>query len=440
MNEINKAFFDDNIVNVNIKVGKILFGTIFVPICFFLLSFLGIWVVPYNYSLLVLCYAICSSCLYFYLRKRNINQVFLMYLGILFSTGFVFLLGYKGIIVMTISFAFPAMLSYLYYNRRLTKITTVFCFLLSVLVFWIKSYTVPLVINGIYTQKMWFIKNTIGLIIENVFLLIITGYMADRTRNTLQNLVHLKQKSEDAYEEIIIKNQQLDETQYKIIKFVAECLGSHDLFTGRHVMHTQKYVEIICQELVNLGHYTDILTPKVIELYKNAAFLHDIGKIHIPEGVLNKIGKYTEEEFAVMKSHAAEGYTLLDFFPIIEDGSFNEVAKQMAYYHHEKWDGSGYPNGIKGKEIPLCARIMAAADVLDALLSQRLYKDPMSMDQAIRVFVESRGKHFEPCIVDAVINQRKIIENIDNEFKNSEATSNQAELEWWYRYHQIVIK
>ena len=120
--------------------------------------------------------------------------------------------------------------------------------------------------------------------------------------------------------------------------------------------------------------------------------------------------------------------------------SFNEVAKQMAYYHHEKWDGTGYPNGIKGKEIPLCARIMAAADVLDALLSQRLYKDPMSMDQAIRVFVESRGKHFEPCIVDAVINQRKTIENIDIEFKNNEAASNQAELEWWYRYHQIVIK
>ena len=199
------------------------------------------------------------------------------------------------------------------------------------------------------------------------------------------------------------KNNQLAETQFKIIQFVAQCLGSHDLFTGRHIMHTQKYVEVICNELVRMGYYTEELTKKNIQLFVNAAFLHDIGKIHVPEGILNKIGKFTEEEFAMMKCHPEEGKKLLDFLPKIDDGKFNEIAKEMTYCHHEKWDGTGYPRGLVGENIPLCARIMAAADVLDALISQRLYKEPMSIDETIDVFEKSKGMHFEPCIADAVI-------------------------------------
>ena len=439
----NESFFEDNIVNVNKKVSKILFCTIPVPIVFAVFSAINIWIVPHSYSLCVFLYSTILSFLYWFLIKKDFNQLFLMYMGIFATSGFVFLLGYEGIITITVSFAFPPFITCLYYNRRITRYTTIVCFILSCVCYWTRSYRVPVVLAGGDTPFYWFVKNIIGLVIEYVFLFILTDYMATRTHNTLQKLVRSMESSEKAYRElkdsnrkVREKNNQLAETQFKIIQFVAQCLGSHDLFTGRHIMHTQKYVEVICNEMVKLGLYTNELTSKNIELFKNAAFLHDIGKIHVPEGILNKIGKFTDEEFDLMKCHTTEGKNLLEFLPMVNDGRFNEIAKQMAHYHHEKWDGSGYPNKIAGIEIPLSARIMAAADVMDALLSQRLYKEPKTIDEAIEIFESSRDSHFESCIVDAVISCKDKIAAIDAEFKNQEASTNAAEQEWWQRYHE----
>ena len=439
----NESFFEDNIVNVNKKVSKILFCTIPVPIVFAVFSAINIWIVPHSYSLCVFLYSTILSFLYWFLIKKDFNQLFLMYMGIFATSGFVFLLGYEGIITITVSFAFPPFITCLYYNRRITRYTTIVCFILSCVCYWTRSYRVPVVLAGADTPFYWFVKNIIGLVIEYVFLFILTDYMATRTHNTLQKLVRSMESSEKAYRElkdsnrkVREKNNQLAETQFKIIQFVAQCLGSHDLFTGRHIMHTQKYVEVICNEMVKLGLYTNELTSKNIELFKNAAFLHDIGKIHVPEGILNKIGKFTDEEFDLMKCHTTEGKNLLEFLPMVNDGRFNEIAKQMAHYHHEKWHGSGYPNKIAGIEIPLSARIMAAADVMDALLSQRLYKEPKTIDEAIEIFESSRDSHFESCIVDAVISCKDKIAAIDAEFKNQEASTNAAEQEWWQRYHE----
>lgn len=439
----NESFFEDNIVNVNKKVSKILFCTIPVPIVFAVFSAINIWIVPHSYSLCVFLYSTILSFLYWFLIKKDFNQLFLMYMGIFVTSGFVFLLGYEGIITITVSFAFPPFITCLYYNRRITRYTTIVCFILSCVCYWTRSYRVPVVLAGADTPFCWFVKNIIGLVIEYVFLFILTDYMATRTHNTLQKLVRSMESSEKAYRElkdsnrkVREKNNQLAETQFKIIQFVAQCLGSHDLFTGRHIMHTQKYVEVICNEMVKLGLYTNELTSKNIELFKNAAFLHDIGKIHVPEGILNKIGKFTDEEFDLMKCHTTEGKNLLEFLPMVNDGRFNEIAKQMAHYHHEKWDGSGYPNKIAGIEIPLSARIMAAADVMDALLSQRLYKEPKNIDEAIEIFESSRDSHFESCIVDAIISCKDKIAAIDAEFKNQEASTNAAEQEWWQRYHE----
>ena len=445
----DETFFNENIVNVNKKVCTILFCTIPVPVIFAVLSAVDIWIVPHAYSLSVFIYSTSLSFLYRFLIKKNFNQIFLMYMGILASSGFVFLLGFEGIITITISFAFPPFITCLYYNRKVTKYTTLVCFILSCVCYWPRSFRVPLVLGGVETPLYWFIKNIIGLVIEYIFLYILTDYMSSRTHNTLQSLVKSMETTEIAYGELKKRNKeikeintklqekniQLADTQFKIIRFVAECLGSHDLFTGRHVMHTQKYVEIICNEMVKLGLYTKELTPENIKLFRNAAFLHDIGKIHVPEGILNKIGKFTDEEFEMMKCHTTEGKNLLEFLPMVNDGRFNEIAKQMAFYHHEKWNGTGYPNKIAGVEIPLCARIMAAADVMDALLSQRLYKDPKTMEEAIEIFENSRDTHFESCIVDAVISCKDKIAAVDAKFKQQEASTNAEEQEWWHRYH-----
>ena len=452
MSITDETFFRENIVEVNKMVRNVLLGTIFVPVMFIALTILGIWVVPHSYSISILLYSLISSLLYSFLLKKNVSNVLLMYLGVIFSSIFVFILSMDGVILISISYAFPPFVACLYYNKRLTRYTTFVCFGLAVGAYWLRSYNADMVVHGIFGRVEYFIRYVIGLIIEYVFLFALSSYMSSRTHKTMQKLIDTYDSIDVAYnqlqqrtkemqqinDELNETNKRLDETQFKIIQFDAQCVGSHDLFTGRHVMHTQKYVEVICNELVRMGYYTEELTKKNIQLFVNAAFLHDIGKIHVPEGILNKIGKFTEEEFAMMKCHPEEGKKLLDYLPKIDDGKFNEIAKEMTYCHHEKWDGTGYPRGLVGENIPLCARIMAAADVLDALISQRLYKEPMTIDETIDVFEKSKGMHFEPCIADAVINSRNLITIIDHDFKVSEASTNAKEFEWWQRYHQGV--
>jgi putative two-component system response regulator len=188
-----------------------------------------------------------------------------------------------------------------------------------------------------------------------------------------------------------------------MISSFANLVEGRDSFTGEHIKRTAIYVELISRELVSQGYYKDVLTEENIQLFINTAPLHDLGKIRIPDQILCKPSGFTQEEYEIMKTHSYEGYKLIDEnLSEIESEEFLEVAKIMSLYHHEKWDGTGYPNKVKGYDIPLCARIMAAADVLDALLSKRQYKAAMSLEQALDIFEKSRGSHFEPCIVDAV--------------------------------------
>ena len=446
------SFFRDNIVSVNKMVEKVMFFSIFVPIAFIVLTHLGIWFVPNLYSVCLISFSFISTAILHFLNKREIHQKFSMYLGVVCAILFVDYLGFNSVIVITISYGFATFISCLYYDRKLTIVTTIVTYITLIFVIYCRSLTIHENYEFVKAEQSnmeWFISNMSGITVEFVFVFIIGYFMSTRTHRTLKELVNVNEERDNALKnlkernqyiiklnnELERKNKELELTQFKIIVFVAKCLGSHDLFTGRHVIHTQKYVEVICHELRDEGYYVDELNDRSIELFSQAAFLHDIGKIHIPEGILNKIGMFTPEEYALMKCHPGEGKKLLEFLPPIEGGRFNDIAKKMAYFHHEKWDGTGYPNGVSHYDIPLCARIMAAADVLDALISQRLYREPLSIDEAMDIFSKSRGLHFEPCIADAVINCRSLIETIDKDFKIAEAESNAEELEWWQRYH-----
>lgn len=450
--------FDENITNVNAMILKIMAFTAIVPLSFIILTVAGVWAVPHSYSAGILFYCVLSTSLLVLFNHLPSFEKITMYSSIFAAMIFVDLLGAKSVITVTIAYGLAPFLTCLYYNVKLTRISNLINFLSILVVHWVRAQTIldffVWLDRPAQTSLHWFIENGLGIFIQSIFVYLITVSLAKRTKKTLNALVQSSEERNNAIEELkkrnlyIVKinsqiegtNSSLKTTQYKIIQFVSEVLGSHDLFTGRHVMHTRKYVEIIAKELRDTGHYEKELTDENIELYSTAAFLHDIGKIHIPEGVLNKIGKFTPEEYQLMKIHPEEGKKLLEYLPQIEDGTFNEIAKQMAYCHHEKWDGSGYPNGLKGEEIPLCARIMAAADVLDALISQRLYKDPVPVDEAMVIFEKSKGLHFEPCIADAVINLKNLIKIIDEDFKTTEASTNAEELEWWMRYHSNAVK
>ena len=168
-------------------------------------------------------------------------------------------------------------------------------------------------------------------------------------------------------------------------------------------------------ELKKEGKYTDILTDDYISSIVRCAPLHDIGKIKISDVILNKPGKLNDEEFEIMKTHTTAGYEILNQTIVNTlDNDYLKEAINMAYCHHEKWDGSGYPRGLKGEEIPLSARIMAVADVFDALISERSYKKAFSFEKAIEIIKESSGTHFDPNIVKAFLNAKDEVRKIAN--------------------------
>nr|MCR4790876.1 HD domain-containing protein [Treponemataceae bacterium] len=432
----SELFFDENIRSVNKVVEILILTSAIVPLSFCILTLVGIWRVPYSYSALMFFYSLFTFLISHFLNKFPKTRKFAMYFGIICSAVFVELLAVKNLIQVNITYAAVPFLSCLYFNKRLTITSTVTSFALMIFALFVRSRTVLQVMATdaqIHTPTTWFISTMAGYSIEFLFIFLIAVTMANRSHKAI---LLLQKQSEDVQEQ----NENLKTTQDMIIGFVAGCLGSHDLFTGRHVQHTKEYVRIIAEKLRDKGYYTEYLSDENIHLYETAAFLHDIGKIHIPEGVLNKIGKFTQEDYSVMKTHPAEGKKLLEQLPKIGDGTFNKIAIDMAFCHHEKWDGSGYPRGLKACEIPFPARIMAAADVMDALISKRLYKEPFSIDEAIEIFIESEGSSFEPCIAQATIDCRDQIVEVARNFKIKEAESEKKEVEWWENYHKSMNK
>ncbi|MDR0306431.1 MAG: response regulator [Chitinispirillales bacterium] len=196
------------------------------------------------------------------------------------------------------------------------------------------------------------------------------------------------------------RNEKLKNLQNGMVSVLAKMVESRDLMTGQHVERTTKYIKILTESMLELGVYKEEMKDWKIESIVSSARLHDIGKVAIPDSLLNKPGKLTNEEFEIMKSHAAEGEIIIE--SIIETsggGSFLNNAKFFAGSHHERWDGSGYPAGLKGEEIPLQGRVMAIADVYDALVSERPYKKAFTHEKAVEIITEESGKHFDPKIV-----------------------------------------
>lgn len=206
-------------------------------------------------------------------------------------------------------------------------------------------------------------------------------------------------------------NKKLRDVQNKIIVSFADLVESRDTCTGQHIKRTSEYLRILVQYMATMPKYSELLTKKYQTLMCKAAPLHDIGKIKVSDVILNKPGRLDNDEFEKIKCHALEGSEIIrDTLTNIEDNDYLQIAHDMALFHHEKWDGSGYPCHLCGEEIPLCARIMAIVDVFDALTSKRIYKEAYSADQAFRILEESSGSHFDPEVLAAFLTIRPEIE------------------------------
>jgi len=189
------------------------------------------------------------------------------------------------------------------------------------------------------------------------------------------------------------------------IRALAHLAETRDPETGEHILRTQAYVNRLANILQNYSKFKTIITSQYVRLITQSAPLHDIGKVGIPDKILLKPGKFTKEEFEIMKTHSILGSLAIekaeaDTEQMVE---FLILAKEICHWHHERWDGSGYPDGLSGESIPLAARIMTLADVFDALISKRIYKQAFSFEQAKNIIIEERGKQFDPELCDIFI-------------------------------------
>lgn len=256
-------------------------------------------------------------------------------------------------------------------------------------------FTYLLVLAAVAGAQMFFPETLISSIAVTVFIL---GVYMNSEDPSLKELSHFHTET--------------------VMSF-ANLIENRDNSTGGHIKRTSRYVQILAEELRERGYYNETLTKDYITNLLKAAPMHDIGKISVPDSILQKPGRLTDEEFAIMKQHAENGGKIIrETFRNLGDEDYREIAYEVARYHHEKWNGRGYPKGLKRKEIPLCARIMAVADVFDAVSEKRCYRDAMPLDKCFEIIEQGSGQDFDPLIAEIFLDIRDKVEMVHREFAN----------------------
>jgi putative two-component system response regulator len=212
----------------------------------------------------------------------------------------------------------------------------------------------------------------------------------------------LADRNRSLYEEVERRTREVQKVQDVTILAMASLAETRDNETGQHICRTQNYIKVLATSLLEDSEYSTEINEAIIELLYKSAPLHDIGKVGIPDGVLLKPGKLDVDEFKLMKSHAELGARIIASAEesLESPSSFLRLAREIAHHHHENWDGSGYPAGLQGTAIPLSARLMAIADVYDALISKRCYKPPFTHQESCEIIVSESGRKFDPTIVE----------------------------------------
>lgn len=233
------------------------------------------------------------------------------------------------------------------------------------------------------------------------FLNIHTAYISIGMAACLCYIYYNDLVQEDTREELMANQEKIMDMQEHMISGLASVIESRDTNTGLHVLRTREYVKLIAEGAMKEGVCPDEINDRFVDHICTLAPIHDVGKIVVSDAILKKTSRLTPEEFEQIKEHARSGGVIARrILSGITDESYLKFASDIATYHHERWDGKGYPEGLKGEEIPLCARIMAIADVYDALTSERCYKKAIPPKEAVKIIKEESGTHFDPKLVD----------------------------------------
>lgn len=267
---------------------------------------------------------------------------------------------------------------------------------------------------GLVSCSYWILKA------ESIFLSPLMPLIALGSNFSLLTLLKYRREEKQAS----ARKKELALTQDFTIRCLASVVEMRDRETGQHILRTQRYVKTLCQQLASHPKFREHLDPGTIDHLFKSAPLHDIGKVGVSDQILLKPGKLTPDEYAAMQKHAKYGFDTIDRaerrFGSGANSAFLRLAKEMAFTHHEKWDGTGYPQGLKGEDIPIAGRIMAVADVYDALICRRPYKPPFSHEDALKIIGQLKGISFDPEVVEAFLEIHGEFKRITIEFADEE--------------------
>ncbi|MGN1340394.1 MAG: HD-GYP domain-containing protein [Oscillospiraceae bacterium] len=398
---LNKII-NQNEKDANKVTAKVMAITFAIFTLIYILNLAGIFVVKAN--VMTTAYLISAVLL---LSPLLINKIadptskWLKYLYVIFTGLFLFVITVSLTFHVVLIYAYPIAIAGIYFSNRLTVFSTGLTIVITVCGQLCGFYLDWCTDRNFKTLHSLFyygiLPRLLTLISFSMLLLLLTR----RTSKLLE---------EDAenYDQLVIYNREM-------IYSFATLVENRDENTGGHIKRTSNYVHLLAEELLKEGIYSDVINDEFISCLSMVAPLHDIGKISIPDSILQKPGKLTEEEFDTMKTHAVKGGSLIkDTFAHIGDENYKQMAYDVAHSHHEKWNGKGYPDGLSGENIPLPARIMAVADVFDAVSEKRCYRDALPLETCFSIIEEGRDRDFDPVVVDAFLNIRDEVIQVHN--------------------------
>lgn len=306
------------------------------------------------------------------------------------------------------------LLTGLSYLARVIILFAAFFVLICVVVLWLAEYGIILPVNSIARAASNFAFESESSRRESIEQL---HALNVRTGDEIESLYQAVTKMSDDTVQYISDSQEKADTiermQNNLIMVMADLVESRDKHTGDHVRKTAAYVDVIVNEMRREGIYCDVLTDEYCENVVKSAPLHDIGKIEVSDNILNKPSRLTDEEFTEMQNHTVAGKEILEeAVGAMSEPGYLDEAQRLAAFHHEKWNGKGYPFGLAGEDIPLSARIMAVADVFDALVSERSYKAGMPIEKAFDIIEKDAGTHFDPQVASAFLRAEEEVRRV----------------------------
>lgn len=339
------------------------------------------------------------------ITPKILNRVFgtaakwMKYLYVSFAALFLLIVTTTLTYHVVVMYAYPIAIAGMYFSKKLTRLSSLITAAVTVcgqfagyFLNWRPDYNFTTMHGLIFFS----ILPRLMVLISFAALL---QLLTDRTSKLLS-------ENADNYERLLLHNQDM-------IYGFATLVENRDENTGGHIRRTSIYAELLARKLQETKEYGDKITDEFVECLSMVAPLHDIGKISIPDSILCKPGRLTAEEFEIMKSHSEKGGNIIrETFFHVSDEDYRDMAYDVARFHHEKWNGKGYPEGRSGTDIPLAARIMSVADVFDAVSEKRCYRDAMPLEECFRIIENGRGVDFDPVIADAFLGIKEIITDV----------------------------